>query len=672
MGETFLSYSREQYYFAKSLALHLQQRGLAIWFDIQQLEPGVHWAADIQDGLTRSTALILVASHTAMRSPYVAQEWRHALDNGKPIVVALYERCSLPADLRRRAVVVDFRSSFERGVERLAGYLQAPQPPSHPANTLLRLPRLTAGVRRMTLTLGLDDLRLLLGGLLFFWIILRLLAEDSIARRAVESLFGSQVDFAAFSPLILAALGGWLIFRRVTGYREHFKAALFLRHDLAYDAATTALHLKADWGTLPQVAFYLLGLHFIAGIILHYEMPSLLAVLATPWVIAALLALLLLTLMVYLVRAITPPSPLADIVRWCRIGQVSQAWRIQVNQALVQQTDQALPSEAQVQQMTDFGPLPAAETEPTANTPPLSYRVIYAPGDKGPAQAVENALNRISYARPAGDGPAICTFLLLSYRTPLAMVQDCVRTQPGVIAVLVTDIRMPKDLPELGALQLVDYRRRDGDELRAALSYLTRSDPQSRASLSLRLLPVNLGRSAGGQDLRELFNTLMSLSFIGLLYAAWVLGQIRLLALPVPDAFLPPAAVLLLADLALWVFGFEVLRGVALFPARLLTFIATLPGLLIAWVELSAAPVAQTLPDGLVGLLLDRRYAIVFLIAYLLSFWYLIDMLFNGHLLVRPGAAVLGMQRLRPPRHILLAILIVLGLIVVLVRLPFN
>ncbi|MBL8156567.1 MAG: toll/interleukin-1 receptor domain-containing protein, partial [Anaerolineae bacterium] len=47
--KTFLSYSRSQYYFAESLVLRLQASGLAVWFDVQQLEPGSDWQRDIAD-----------------------------------------------------------------------------------------------------------------------------------------------------------------------------------------------------------------------------------------------------------------------------------------------------------------------------------------------------------------------------------------------------------------------------------------------------------------------------------------------------------------------------------------------------------------------------------------------------------------------------------------------
>jgi hypothetical protein len=76
--KAFLSYSRSQYYFAESLALRLQTGGLAIWFDVQQLEPGSDWQRDIADGLAGSESVLLLASRAALASPYVARDWRSA------------------------------------------------------------------------------------------------------------------------------------------------------------------------------------------------------------------------------------------------------------------------------------------------------------------------------------------------------------------------------------------------------------------------------------------------------------------------------------------------------------------------------------------------------------------------------------------------------------------
>jgi hypothetical protein len=105
----FMSYSRRELYFAEYLSLHLQKAGIPVWFDMQQLEPGVNWRLDIEKGLQACQSLILVASESALSSPYVELEWRRALDDNKPVYVVLFEGVELPSLLVDKGTLIDFR-----------------------------------------------------------------------------------------------------------------------------------------------------------------------------------------------------------------------------------------------------------------------------------------------------------------------------------------------------------------------------------------------------------------------------------------------------------------------------------------------------------------------------------------------------------------------------------
>lgn len=134
MNETlvFISYSRQQFYFAEALALHLKKANVATWFDVQQLRPGSDWADGIQRGLQASSALVLVASRAALDSPYVQQEWEHALHHGKPLVIAIVENVSLPPALAK-APCIDFRGRFGPALRRLSRKLLDPTTPADEA-----------------------------------------------------------------------------------------------------------------------------------------------------------------------------------------------------------------------------------------------------------------------------------------------------------------------------------------------------------------------------------------------------------------------------------------------------------------------------------------------------------------------------------------------------------
>lgn len=119
----FLSYSRRQLYFAEALTLHLQQHGLATWFDLQQIEAGGVWSESLKDGVQEAGRLILVVSTAALESEYVQAEWRGALQRGLPLVLAVYEPVELPEELKGLPTY-DFRTRFEHTLERLVAYLK--------------------------------------------------------------------------------------------------------------------------------------------------------------------------------------------------------------------------------------------------------------------------------------------------------------------------------------------------------------------------------------------------------------------------------------------------------------------------------------------------------------------------------------------------------------------
>lgn len=140
----FISYSRKQFYFAESLALHLQKRQVRVWFDFHQLQPSVDWRNSILSAIEACSCLVLVASRDALTSPYVRDEWIKAQSSGKSIYIALFEPVSLPPDLLA-AAVIDFRKGFDRGVERLVGCLYGsffadPAPKPNALGLPLRLP----------------------------------------------------------------------------------------------------------------------------------------------------------------------------------------------------------------------------------------------------------------------------------------------------------------------------------------------------------------------------------------------------------------------------------------------------------------------------------------------------------------------------------------------------
>src|SRR5262245_26548146 len=142
-GPFFISYSRRDYYFAESLALHLMRRGVPVWLDVKDLDPGGLWEQDLDAALDRASAVILVVSPDSMKTVNVRNEWVRARDRGKRIVIAYVRRAQLPPELAD-CEAVDFRGSFMPSLDDLVSLLSRPSTasPHHglPYPALPRLP----------------------------------------------------------------------------------------------------------------------------------------------------------------------------------------------------------------------------------------------------------------------------------------------------------------------------------------------------------------------------------------------------------------------------------------------------------------------------------------------------------------------------------------------------
>src|SRR5437016_5479381 len=65
MPAVFISYSRKDFYFAESLAFHLDREGIATWLDANHLVPGGDWAAGIDHALDEAETVVLVLTPEA-------------------------------------------------------------------------------------------------------------------------------------------------------------------------------------------------------------------------------------------------------------------------------------------------------------------------------------------------------------------------------------------------------------------------------------------------------------------------------------------------------------------------------------------------------------------------------------------------------------------------------
>jgi hypothetical protein len=156
MVAVFISYSRKDFYFAESLAFHLQTRGISSWLEANQLSPGADWVKDLDNALDEASSVVLVGSRESFLSEYVSGEWHRALEQKKRIIVARFRTCDLPPELAG-ATVVDFRGSFKPALQKLQRLLTASATDveaAHPPDERKRLPRVPAWVAFMGVLLA--------------------------------------------------------------------------------------------------------------------------------------------------------------------------------------------------------------------------------------------------------------------------------------------------------------------------------------------------------------------------------------------------------------------------------------------------------------------------------------------------------------------------------------
>jgi hypothetical protein len=122
----FISYSRQEAPFVDALLDTLEDEGNQVWVDYRSLTPGKPWLDQIYAGVEAAEIVLLVVSKSSISSGNVAEEYQHALEKGKRILLAIVEATPLPAELRSCAWV-DFRGPFKDCYKNLMTELHQPK-----------------------------------------------------------------------------------------------------------------------------------------------------------------------------------------------------------------------------------------------------------------------------------------------------------------------------------------------------------------------------------------------------------------------------------------------------------------------------------------------------------------------------------------------------------------
>ncbi|MCA9903661.1 MAG: toll/interleukin-1 receptor domain-containing protein, partial [Anaerolineae bacterium] len=490
--QAFLSYSRQQYYLAEALALKLQAADISLWFDVQQLEPGTDWQQDIADGLAQSSAVVLLASPEAVRSPYVEREWRAAIDAGKPVLVARCGRTRLPRELRN-APIIDMGGDFTAAASALKTAIANPNRLAEASRGSKRLP---PGVARMALALTLRDVQNILVRLLISLAILSLIFYGSLARYL---MFALNMQDNPFWIIILAVAAVVL----VAGKPEPLRMPSFLRHQFDYGFLTRMPMISS--GILVWL-WLIIASGWIDFVRQFFDPRGILP--ASPALLVFIaLGLVLAWLINPLYRRIAPAHPNADIVRWATLGRVPAQWRTQVLRA----------------QGHTVSPKRAANGS-------LNLHIVSEADDQDVLKPLLPIIEQIGGAIVADDQPADTALIILNHNTSRRRVLAALSQHQRVLGVLTARCNLPKELMALTRLQLIDFSDRDAEALYAQLGLMTAQDDRERSGLQTYLDPVSLRRLPAPAMVAYLTVVLLALALVCLL-----LPPVLLLNQPLDD-----------------------------------------------------------------------------------------------------------------------------------------
>lgn len=414
----FLSYRRTQLYFAEALAYELAANGIRTWFDLQRLKPGANWKEAIQRGLDNCSGVIFVASKSALESPHVELEWRHALETGKPIYVVLFEDVHLPPELQQASIFSADRP-FPDLIKQLVECVQTGKVPEKPPRRFRLFPMaMREDARWVGLLLLADGAIFVLMGLVtanayFFkapdhWV-------NVLYRMAIP--FTDRINFNWIPFLIGAAIlwGFWSFWRRRGSSMWGVALILavvglsFLIVSLAAWAASGHPVFEAGRPLMQFLSAAGVGLGILNGL--------------------------------YLVKLVRGSSA---VLRWLSTGGAAAEYR----QAIYKR----LPGQQAISRTT------------------INYRLEYAPEDRDLGEAVRSVMKAYGHREIRESQPDTLCLVLITHRMQPNMVEKLIARYPRFVPILAGQVDMSQ-YSAIEPYQIVDYRLREAPILNGMAAY---------------------------------------------------------------------------------------------------------------------------------------------------------------------------------------------------------
>jgi hypothetical protein len=123
MSEAFISYSRADTAFADKLTRDLEDRGIPVWIDRENIEGGAAWRASISTAIRSACAFILILSPRSTQSGQVSKELSVAETHNRLIIPVVLETCDIPPGMELQLAELQWISfaehPYEAALERL-------------------------------------------------------------------------------------------------------------------------------------------------------------------------------------------------------------------------------------------------------------------------------------------------------------------------------------------------------------------------------------------------------------------------------------------------------------------------------------------------------------------------------------------------------------------------
>lgn len=437
--DLFLSYSRQEFYFADSTAISLQKAGHTIWFDVQRLSPGLDWKDSIDTGLAECEGVLLIASRSSIASKYVRIEWEAALNKGKPLYVLVYEPVELPPDLKATAII-NGRGNFERAINRLGECIEQgktckddiPRP-----SLFNRLPSPILLLAALLLINGLFAIVGLLGSLLSVG------GSETIRSSApVRVLLYTVLAVYTFSVL------GHLVQRRFT--RLEYIAVFLISWILLL------VYMANSYGNQLSNAVCLWWLYVI-----------------------------------FPMAVVLSPGLRLWMYHWLPRGSAEEGVRQYYQEYFRaepgKRPGEIAPPEISMETWLGWVRELSLEAVPVpADGQSIRYRLYYAPSDQIVADQLDATMRHFHHV-PAGEGePAEQQFLIVSNQTSKSLLDKLDDGPQPLTVVIASSVKIEEDV--LRRYQMIDYRGRSQKQLNAIAGYF--ANPEAgRLAYGLNHLP---------------------------------------------------------------------------------------------------------------------------------------------------------------------------------------